>query len=119
MQALMRSGNDTRTPNEGACRLRGVFLPFTSAEHRCLVTFKDGTHGSFVYELIGRTLPPAVLAEHRQVLDCSRSDPVFVPVPFENAQIEAAKKTFMEVHPLAKAQSERLHRLRSGDDQSV
>jgi hypothetical protein len=83
-------------------RMRGFFLPFTTAEYTCIVTFSDSTHGSFVYELVGKVLSPGILAEHRMLLDTSKVEPLFVPLTVHNPQIEEAKKSFMDMHPLAK-----------------
>lgn len=82
--------------------MQAFYLPFTLAAHRCVLTFTDKTHGSFCYELVGSVLPPSVLAEHQLSIDLNNLAPVLVPLTTHNAQLDAARKLFMDAHPLAK-----------------
>ena len=83
-------------------KVRAAFLPFTSWVHLCTIKFADREHGSFCYELEGQALPPAVCAEHEFVMDINHPVPVYVPLSIMNQQLEAAKKLFIDGHPLAK-----------------
>lgn len=83
-------------------KLRAAFLPFTSGVHLCTVKFSDREHGSFCYELVGQALPPSICAENEFVMDLNRPVTAYLQVGATNQQLEAAKKTFMEGHPLAK-----------------
>lgn len=84
-------------------KIRAAFLPFTSGVHLCTVKFQDREHGSFCYELEGLALPPSICAEHEFVMDLNRPVSVYIPLSTTNQQLEAAKKTFIEGHPLAKS----------------
>lgn len=83
-------------------KLHGFFLPFTMDPHTCTVLFTDKTQGSFSYELAGSVLLPAILAEHQMTVDLSVPEPQTLTLAPTNQQLEAAKKIFMDIHPLAK-----------------
>jgi hypothetical protein len=105
-------------------KVRIAFLPFTSVVHLCTIKFTDREHGSFCYELDGTALPPAVCAEHEFVMDINQPVTVSVPITPTNPGLEAAKRIFMDGHPLAKqkemvkllnAQKSRAHRPLAAD----
>lgn len=83
-------------------KVRAAFLPFTSGVHLCTIKFADREHGSFCYELEGQALPPAVCAEHEFVMDINRPISAYIPMSTTNQQLEAAKKLFIDGHPLSK-----------------
>ena len=43
-----------------------------------------------------------MLAEHHLTVDLNNLAPVFVPLTAANAQLDTARKVFMDAHPLAK-----------------
>jgi hypothetical protein len=83
-------------------KIRAFFLPFTMQAHTCTVTFTDKAQGSFCYELAGSVLLPSMLAEHQLTMDINNPAPLFVPLTTQNAQLEAARKVFIDSHPGAK-----------------
>ena len=83
-------------------KLKAVYLPFTMQTSYCTVVFEDPDQGSFCYELVGDTTLPSVFAEQRMVVDVSGPQTRWLPVPFANHQLEAAKRLFLDRHPLAK-----------------
>ena len=83
-------------------KLKGFFLPFTLDTHVATVLFTDKMQGSFSYEIVGTTLPPAILAEHHLTVDLTDPEPQTISLSPVNQQLEAAKKTFLELHPHSK-----------------
>lgn len=83
-------------------KLRCCFLPWQLYRTTCRVTFTDRSQGSFCYELSGTALPPAILCEHQLTLDLNNPAPIVVPLAATNPQQEAARKAFLDGHPLAR-----------------
>jgi hypothetical protein len=83
-------------------KIKGVFLPFTMETKVCTVQFTDREQGSFCFELVGTVQLPSILAEHRFTVDLAKPEPQILPLAPKNSKLEAAKKLFMDSHPLAK-----------------
>eukprot|EP00884_Botryococcus_braunii_P022119 jgi/Botrbrau1/8591/Bobra.0380s0012.1 len=91
-----------RMKGGGEDSLQVTFLPFTTGLHHCCLVFEDGDCGSFMYELVGegrlplpsRPLTFQVGLESGQLRDVS--------LTWANPQLEAARRLFLERHPLAK-----------------
>lgn len=84
-------------------KLRASFLPFTMGTHHCTVMLKDKDAGEFVYELVGEAGLPAPAMDVRGVVPLEASVHAYdLFVPWSNAQLDSAKRTFLEKHPLAK-----------------
>ena len=86
----------------GQEKIRGFFLPFTLGTHYCTLVFKEKDLGQFSYELVGEASLPAPSLETKGTvpLEGPHHCPLFVP--WINPPLEAAKRLFMEKHPLAK-----------------
>ena len=91
-----------RLKQGGSDKLRGFFLPFTMGTHYCTLVFKDPALGQFVYELVADASLPAPQLETKGVVPLEGPHVYSLPIPWVNANLEAAKKMFSERHPLAK-----------------
>mmetsp|Transcript_4456 Transcript_4456/g.14438 ORF Transcript_4456/g.14438 Transcript_4456/m.14438 type:complete len:1214 (+) Transcript_4456:374-4015(+) len=87
-------------------RIQIAFLPFYLGTHRLLILLEDKEFGQFAVEVVGEALLPAPQAPIKQTVECAgvKGEVVVrdVYVPFGNVALEAAKRTFIEKHPLAK-----------------
>lgn len=83
-------------------KIKGVFMPFTMDTKYCTVQFTDREQGSFCFELVGMVQQPSILAEHRFTVDLSKPEPQVLTLLPKNSKLEAAKKLFIDSHPLAK-----------------
>lgn len=83
-------------------KLKGLYLPFTLATSFCTVVFEDADQGSFCYELVGEATLPSVFSDTRLSVDVTGLQQRWLHVPFVNHQLDAARKVFLDRHPLAK-----------------
>ncbi|KAI8473771.1 MAG: hypothetical protein J3K34DRAFT_497953 [Monoraphidium minutum] len=84
-------------------KLKGSFLPFAPGPSRATLLLRDAECGEFCYELYGAAGPPAAAMEHKAVVAHGGGQQfVDVPLPFANAQLEAARRTYLEKHPLGR-----------------
>ncbi|GAX74871.1 hypothetical protein CEUSTIGMA_g2317.t1 [Chlamydomonas eustigma] len=86
----------------GSEKLRGYFLPFTMGTHYLTLVFKDRELGEFTYEIVAEATLPAPLMESKGTVPLEGPYVFSLSVPWVNSNLEVAKKTFMERHPLAK-----------------
>ncbi|MEW5311269.1 MAG: hypothetical protein WDW38_002999 [Sanguina aurantia] len=86
-------------------KVRGFFLPFTLGSHFCTVLLRDKDQGEFVYELVGSSTVPGPLIEAKGCVALELPVPLQtfdITVPYINTQLEAAKRLFLDRHPLGK-----------------
>jgi len=77
------------------------YLPFRFGTRRCLLLFEDKECGQFAYSLAGTAALPSPFPAHK--FSCSVEDiSKEIAIPFLNPQVEAAKKVFLDKHPLVK-----------------
>ena len=91
-----------RLKQGGSDKLRGFFLPFTMGTHHCTVIFRDKDLGQFVYELVAEAGLPAPMLQAKGVVPLEGPYVYSLFVPWLNSNLEAAKRTFADRHPLAK-----------------
>ncbi|KAK9828703.1 hypothetical protein WJX72_001600 [[Myrmecia] bisecta] len=82
--------------------IRGIFLPFMLGTHVCSIIFEDINCGKFVYEVSGEARLPQPLREYKFQVGCDGAQVRDLSLAWPNPQLEAAKRTFLERHPLAK-----------------
>ncbi|MEW5300161.1 MAG: hypothetical protein WDW36_003110 [Sanguina aurantia] len=86
-------------------KVRGFFLPFTLGSHFCTVLLRDKDQGEFAYELVGSSTLPGPLIEAKGSVALELPAPLQtfdITVPYINTQLEAAKRLFLDRHPLGK-----------------
>lgn len=81
------------------------FLPFAPIQYTCRLMLEDPMAGALVYDLKGQGLSPD--PSTRQTIPLELKEGVTlvskdVSVHFVNNQIEAARKTYLDKHPLAR-----------------
>ncbi|DBA78771.1 TPA: putative protein fap47 [Trebouxia sp. C0004] len=82
--------------------LKGAFLPFTLGQHTCSIIFEDASCGKFVYEVTGDTSLPQPFNKFRFQVAGDGPQTRDISLPWNNSQIDAARRTFLDRHPLAK-----------------
>ncbi|KAL0021413.1 hypothetical protein WJX79_003538 [Trebouxia sp. C0005] len=82
--------------------LKGAFLPFTLGQHTCSIIFEDASCGKFVYEVTGDTSLPQPFNKFRFQVAGDGPQTRDISLPWNNGQIDAARRTFLDRHPLAK-----------------
>ena len=92
---------------EGATeRLDLMFLPFVPGTHRCYVVLEDPKMGAFRVEVTAKALLPPPQQKIIQSIETHNPVPQDIPLGFANPQLDAAKRLFLERHPLAKVESQ-------------
>lgn len=86
----------------GVEKLRGFFLPFTHGTHYCTIIMSDRECGEFCYQLECETKLPAPFLEHKVNLSTDKDNSTDILIPFVNHQLEQAKKTYLDKHPMGK-----------------
>lgn len=90
-------------------QLNVSYLPFTMGVHTAMITFEDATYGKFVYQCNGTAdFPPPMINNKANVNVSAGAHNLMVP--YVNAPLEQAKRSFLEKHPLSKfkEQAERI-----------
>ncbi|KAF8055917.1 CFAP47 [Scenedesmus sp. PABB004] len=79
---------------------------------RALLVLADSESGECAIELVGEVLPPAPFLVHKAAVGLAGEQTVEVVLPFSNNQLEAARRTYADKHPLAR-DKEQAGRLRA------
>ena len=112
--------NRLRLKQGGSDKLRGFFLPFTMGTHYCTVIFKDKDLGQFCYEVVAEAMLPAPQLEAKGVVPLEGPHSYSLFIPWVNNNLENAKKTFADRHPLAKDKAQaaylKAETFKSGED---
>ncbi|KAK3255401.1 hypothetical protein CYMTET_35412 [Cymbomonas tetramitiformis] len=88
--------------------LTASFLPFQMGRHHMDIIFNTDMYGEFVYDILGETLLPAPVGPPIKFVVEDPEGPVTrdVVMPYLNVQLEQAKRTFLEKHPLSKVKDQ-------------
>lgn len=82
--------------------LNVLFLPFVFGAHTCSLVFEHCDYGIFKHHLQGEATLPQVATQQSFSVGADKPSARQFHVPFVNAQLESARKTFLEKHPGAR-----------------
>jgi len=87
--------------------LNAFFLPFELGKHRLTIMLENEKFGLFVYEVIGEALLPTPCSSLKIPCD-TQNGPTSkeIPIIYPNLGLDAAKKLFLEKHPLSKVKEQ-------------